>query len=100
MPSFTEHVRRSVERTGEGYQELNEWLDGDQVSLLPRLQRHFRFRRYSKYVQCKWGEDALKEYRNHLNDDFRMPFITLGLIFWKKLLKLTTRTAQGGETKR
>jgi len=99
MPSFTEHVRRSVERTGEGYHELNEWLDGDQVSLLQQLQRHFRFRRYSKYVQGKWGRNALKEYRNHLNDDFRMPFITLGLISWKKLLKLTTRTAQGGETK-
>jgi len=100
MPSFTEHVRRSEERTGEGYRELNEWLDGDRVSLSQRLQRHFRFKTYSKYVQIKWGENGLKEYRKHLNDDFRMFFVTLGSVVRRKLLKQTIRALDGGERKR
>jgi hypothetical protein len=40
VPSLDEHVRRSAERTGQGYRELNEWLDGDSVPLLQRLRRH------------------------------------------------------------
>ena len=100
MPSFSEHVKRSVVRTGEDYIELNKWLDGDQVSLFQRLQRHFRFERYSKYVQSKWGEKGLTEYRSHLNDDFKLPFITVVLVIQKKLLLLTTRTVEGGEGKK
>lgn len=99
MPSLTEHVRRSEERTCEGYRELNEWLDGDQVSPSLRFQRHFRFKRYSKYVQGKWGENGLREYRNNLNDDFRIPIFTLGLILRRKLLQ-ATRASDGGERKR
>jgi len=98
MPSFTEHVRRSEERTGECYRELNEWLDGDHISISERLQRHFQVKKYSKYVESKWGENGLKEYRNHLKDDFRS-FATLGLILRGELRKQAIRTATGGETK-
>jgi len=75
MPSLDEHVKRSTERTGQGYRELNEWLDGVSVPLLQRLQRHLRIRKYSKYVEGEWREKGLEEYRNHLYDDLRM-FIT------------------------
>ncbi|HKZ94334.1 MAG TPA: hypothetical protein VJ249_07130 [Candidatus Bathyarchaeia archaeon] len=100
MPSFTEHVRRSVERTGDEYIELNRWLDGDQVSLSQRLPRHFRLRKYSKYVQNNWGENGLTEYRRHIKDDFKLPFITVLSIIRRKLSLLTTRTVEGGEGKK
>jgi len=83
MPSLDEHVRRSAERTGQGYRELNEWLNGDSVQLLQRLQRHLRIKKYSKYVESEWGEKGLEEYRNHLDNDFRMFIATLRLTLKK-----------------
>jgi len=100
MPSFNEHLKHSEERTGQSYKELNEWLDGDDVALLQRLQRHIRITKYSKYVHRQWGEEGLKEYRNHLSDDFGAFFSTLRSVLWGKLQKQTTRTTDGGEGKR
>lgn len=83
VPSLDEHVRRSAERTGQGYRELNEWLDSDSVPLLQRLRRHLRIKKYPKYVESEWGEKGLEEYRNHLDDDFRVFIATLRSILKK-----------------
>lgn len=91
MPSLNEHMKRSVERTGESYRELNEWLDGNHVTSLQRLQRHLGFKRYSKYVQGKWGGEGLKEYRNHLDDDYRTLIATPELILRRKLMRQTMK---------
>lgn len=71
MPSLDEHVRRSSERTGEDWRQLNQWLDGDYVPLLKRFERHLLVKKYSKYVADVWGEKGLQEYRNHVDDDLR-----------------------------
>jgi len=99
MPSLNEHVRRSVKRTGQAYAELNLWLDGDTASLLERLQRHFQIKKYSKYVQSKWGEKGLQEYRNHLSDDFRLFPTNWMLILREKLVQQLTRKNDGGKVR-
>jgi hypothetical protein len=62
---------------------VNEWLDGDGVPLLQRLQEHLRIKKYPKYVESEWGEEGLEEYRNHLDDDFRVFIATLRSILKK-----------------
>lgn len=92
MPSLKEHVRRSKERTGIGYKELNEWLDGDEVRLLNRLERHFKVKKYSSYVQSVWGERGLKEYRHHLGDDIRAFITSFGVMTAREIIKRITQT--------
>jgi hypothetical protein len=40
-------------------------------------------KKYSKYVESEWGEKGLEEYRNHLDDDFRVFIATLRSILKK-----------------
>ncbi|KYH42292.1 MAG: metal dependent phosphohydrolase [Candidatus Bathyarchaeota archaeon B63] len=72
MPSLREHIRLSRERTGEEFRELNEWLDGEGVSFLSKIDRHIRMGKHSRYVEERWGKMGLREYRNHVNDDIEM----------------------------
>lgn len=95
MPSLREHIKLSKERTGKGYRELNEWLDGKGSGLVTRIDRHVRMSKHSKYVVEKWGKDGLEEYRSHVNDDVKRFFPCLSEYSWlskeKDIEKLETR---------
>lgn len=87
MPSLKEHVSRSKERTGIGYKESNEWLNGDEVGSLNRLERCLKIKKYSKYVQSVWGERGLEEYRNHLGDDIKTFITSFSMMATRKIMR-------------
>jgi hypothetical protein len=67
MPSIEKHAAISKERTGKTYQEIHEWIDDPQH----KKERHdiTRVLEFSRMFQEKNGQEAAREYVQHLVDD-------------------------------
>lgn len=72
MPGINIHVQTSLERTGKEYKEIHEWIDDPEK----KVERHdiTRILEFSKMFEEKYGEEAAREYLQHLHDDLRSRF--------------------------
>ncbi|MBI4317041.1 MAG: hypothetical protein HY675_01015, partial [Chloroflexi bacterium] len=57
MPSVEAHATESLERTGQTYLEVHEWVDNDEET---KAARHdiTRLVEHSEHVRGIWGEEA------------------------------------------
>ena len=72
MPSIEKHVETSRQRTGKAYQEVHEWIDDPQN----KDERHdiTRVLEFSRMFPENYGEEAAREYVQHLADDLNGKF--------------------------
>jgi hypothetical protein len=72
MPSIEKHMEISKQRTGETYPLVHEWIDDPQ----PKEERHdiTRVLEFSQTFREKYGEEAAREYVQHLADDLNGKF--------------------------
>ena len=72
MPSIEKHMEISRSRTGRSYQEVHEWVDEplhkDERHDITRIPGTFRT------LEEKYGEEAAREYVQHLADDLNGKF--------------------------
>lgn len=73
MPPVEKHLKTSLERTGNEYRELHEWLDGDPEK---KAERHdiTKIYEYGKIIEEKYGKEGLQEYIQHIHDDVKAKF--------------------------
>ncbi len=69
MPKVEMHLKESLERTGIEHRELHEWIDDP--SLKPEHHDITKIYQHAKYIEEKWGEEAVKEFINHIQTDIR-----------------------------
>ena len=72
MPSIEKHVETSLKRTGKKYLEVHEWIDDPatknerhDINAIPDTFQMFKE---------KYGEEAAREYVQHLSDDIKGRF--------------------------
>jgi len=72
MPSIEKHVEISQQRTNRSYREIHEWIDEPQhkderhdITKIPDTFQMFK---------DKYGEEAAREYVQHLADDLNGKF--------------------------
>ncbi len=72
MPSIDKHVEISKQRTGKSYREIHEWIDDPphknerhDITMIPDTFQMFK---------DKYGEEAAREYVQHLADDLNGKF--------------------------
>ena len=72
MPELNEHIAASVARTGKEYREVHEWIDDPankndrhDITAIPDNFQMFKE---------KYGEEAAREYVQHLSDDIKGRF--------------------------
>ena len=72
MPSIEKHAEISMKRTGKSFTEVHEWIDDPQhknerhdITKIPDTFQMFKE---------KYGEQAAKEYVQHLADDLNGKF--------------------------
>lgn len=72
MPSIEKHVEISMQRTSKPYREVHEWIDEPQH----KNERHdiTRVLEFSRMFEEKHGEEAAREYVQHLADDLNGKF--------------------------
>lgn len=72
MPSIDKHVKKSLEQTGKQYREVHEWIDDPEY----KNERHdiTRVLEFSRMFTEKYGEEAAREYVQHLADDLNGKF--------------------------
>ena len=72
MPPIEKHVEISLQRTGKPYREVHEWIDDPQK----KNERHdiTRVLEFSRMFEGKYGEEAAREYVQHLADDLNGKF--------------------------
>ena len=68
MPPLDVHLKSSKQRTGKEYEELHRWIDDDKLNA-PEIHDISRIPENMKYVNKKWGEDAVKEFVIHIKED-------------------------------
>jgi len=76
MPSIEKHADSSKRRTGKAYQEVHEWIDDPRH----KEERHdvTRVLEFSRMLEEKYGEEAAREYVQHLADDLNSKFNHVG----------------------
>ena len=72
MPSIEKYADISKQRTGKTYQHVHEWIDDPQH----KEERHdiTRVLEFSQMFREKCGEEAAREYVQHLADDLNGKF--------------------------
>ncbi|MFH0728308.1 MAG: hypothetical protein V2B19_18465 [Pseudomonadota bacterium] len=72
MPTIEKHIETSLKRTGKPYREIHEWIDDPQL----KNERHdiTRMLEVSRMFSEKYGEEASREYVQHLADDLNGKF--------------------------
>jgi hypothetical protein len=72
MPSIDKHVEISKQRTGHPHREVHEWIDDPQH----KDERHdiTRIPDTFQMFKEKYGEQAAREYVQHLADDLNGKF--------------------------
>ena len=72
MPSIEKHTEISMKRTSKPYREVHEWIDDPQH----KNERHdiTRVLEFSRMFEEKYGEEAAREYVQHLADDLNGKF--------------------------
>jgi hypothetical protein len=72
MPSIEKHAEISIQRTSKPYREVHEWIDDPQH----KNERHdiTRVLEFSRMFEEKYGQEAAREYVQHLADDLNGKF--------------------------
>jgi len=72
MPSIDKHVEISKQRTNRSYREIHEWIDDPEH----KKERHdiTRIPDTFQMFKDKYGEEAAREYVQHLADDLNGKF--------------------------
>ena len=72
MPSIEKHIEISMQRTNNSYREVHEWIDEPghkderhDITKIPDTYQMFKE---------KYGEEAAREYVQHLADDLKGKF--------------------------
>ena len=72
MPSIEKHSAISLKRTGKSYTEIHEWIDEafykDERHDVTKIPDNFQM------FKEKYGEEAAREYVQHLADDLNGKF--------------------------
>ena len=72
MPPVAKHVKISLERTGKEYREVHEWIDDPENKNarhdITKIPDNFQM------FKEKYGEEAAREYVQHLSDDLKGRF--------------------------
>ena len=72
MPPVAKHVKASLERTGKEYREVHEWINHPENKNarhdITKIPDNFQM------VKEKYGEEAAREYVQHLSDDLKGRF--------------------------
>ena len=72
MPSIEKHVELSKQRTKKSYREIHEWIDEapykDERHDVTKIPDNFQM------FKEKYGEEAAREYVQHLADDLNGKF--------------------------
>jgi len=68
MPPLDAHLKSSKQRTGKEYEELHHWIDDDKQKA-PEIHDISRIPENMKYVNKKWGEEAVQEFVLHVKED-------------------------------
>lgn len=72
MPSIDKHVEISKRRTGQPYREIHEWIDKpgfkDERHDITQIPDTFQM------MKEQYGEEAAREYVQHLADDLKGKF--------------------------
>ncbi len=71
MPTIEEHVKRSEARTGKGYEEVHEWIDDKDQTVMAGKHDMKRLLETAKSVESAWGREAADEYILHVCDDIK-----------------------------
>lgn len=71
MPLFEKHLETSLERTGNTYTGLHDWLDNHPES---KAKRHdlALIAENGNDVRSTWGDEAVKEFMLHIVEDLAM----------------------------
>ncbi|HIH21327.1 MAG: hypothetical protein J4478_04060 [Candidatus Diapherotrites archaeon] len=87
MPSLEKHIQLSRERTGKDFKEVHEWLDGKELNAKERVERHriVNVQKFLPMVEEKFGREGVREYLQHLQDDYEKDFLLLCYGALKKL---------------
>lgn len=72
MPSIEKHIEISKQRTNKSYREVHQWIDAPPH----KDERHdiTRVLEFSRMFEEKYGEEAAREYVQHLADDLNGKF--------------------------
>jgi len=72
MPSIRKHIELCSRRTGKEYKEIHEWIDSRDINYKERVARHdiTQLQKYMPIVKEKFGKAGLKEYLQHIKDDY------------------------------
>ena len=73
MPPLDVHVKSSKQRTGKEHEELHRWFDDDKLKAT-EIHDISRIPENIKYVNTKWGEEAVKEFVIHIKEDMEHRF--------------------------
>ena len=72
MPPIAKHIKISLERTGKEYREVHEWIDDPENKNarhdITKIPDNFQM------FKEKYGEEAAREYVQHLSDDLKGRF--------------------------
>lgn len=72
MPSIEKHTETSLKRTGKEYLEVHQWIDDpahkNERHDITRIPDNFQM------FKDKYGEEAAREYVQHLSDDIKGRF--------------------------
>ncbi|MGB5983729.1 MAG: hypothetical protein WBG37_00375 [Desulfobacterales bacterium] len=72
MPSIEKHIEISKQRTDQDYREIHEWIDEpehkDERHDITKIPNTFQM------FKDKYGEEAAREYVQHLADDLNGKF--------------------------
>lgn len=72
MPSIEKHVEISLKRTGKQYLEVHQWID-DPATKNERHDINAIPDNFQMFKE-KYGEEAAREYVQHLSDDVKGRF--------------------------
>ena len=83
MPPTKQHYASSLERTGEEWKEVHDWVDHPDH----KNERHdfTRIADFTPNILEKFGEDGVKEYINHLREDMDKKFAKLKKEYEEKM---------------
>lgn len=78
MPPYEKHLETSVNRTGNDYQAMHDWLDNNPDKNI-KTERHNLdiLPENIEYVRSNWGDEAVVEYLQHIAEDLLMKEIAI-----------------------
>ena len=87
MPSLEKHYKLSLKRTGKEFRQVHEWLDGKDLSISERIERHdiANIPKFLPVIEEKFGNDGVKEFVQHIKDDYEKDIAFIALNILKKL---------------